>query len=194
MSLIMLIAGATLFFMGRIELGTFRAAGKHVKAAGLILTLPAVITFLLSDLFIPLAFGSNVDAAASVRGFIAILQLIGMMVAIALAYVLIAAPPGAPRLPGILGEIQDEAQADQSSSPTPRRGKIIDIPSSTTGFRPRINPNRDNFPSVMSLKEAARYLQITEDDVLQLIDEGKISAARDNYNYKIAKSQLDELL
>jgi excisionase family DNA binding protein len=46
----------------------------------------------------------------------------------------------------------------------------------------------------MNLKEAARYLQTTEEDILQMIDEGKLTAARDNYNYKIAKSQLDELL
>ena len=52
---------------------------------------------------------------------------------------------------------------------------------------------RETFPSVMTLKEAARYLHVTEDEVLKLIEEGKLAASRDNFTYKIARSQLDEL-
>ena len=197
MSLILFIAGVALYFMGRVEIGSLRAEGKHVKAAGVILILPTAITFLLVELFIPMAFGSNSNAAIGAIGLVSLLELIGMLAAIAIAYILIADPPSAPRLPGILGDIQDEARSNTSQPSTPaapRRGKIVNIPTPAANLRPKININRDNFPSVMNLKEAARYLELTEDDVLKLIDEGKLTAARDNYNYKIAKSQLDELL
>ena len=194
MSLILFIAGAVLFFMGRVEIGTLRAEGKHVKTAGIILILPTIITFALVELFIPLAFGSNASAATTAIGLISLLELIGMLAAVAIAYILIADPPSAPRLPGILGEIQDEARKHQPARPTTPRSKIVNIPTPAANFRPKININRDNFPSVMNLKQAARYLELSEDDVLKLIDEGKLTAARDNYNYKIAKSQLDELL
>lgn len=195
MSFILLIIGAFLFFAGRIEMGTLQAEGKHVKIAGAILALPAIVVLLLNQFFIPMAFGANRGAASSVMDFVGLLEIAGMLVAAAIAYILIADPPNAPRLPGLLGEIQDEARRSQPASPRPpRQGKIINIPVAGTPLRPNVNINRDRFPSVMNLKEAARYLQTTEEEILQMIDEGKLTAARDNYNYKIAKSQLDELL
>lgn len=193
MELILLIAGVALFYMGRIEVGTLNAEGKQVKAAGIILTLPAVVTFVLVRFFVPLAFGANASAAEAVTGLIDLLQLVGMLVAVALAYILIADPPGMPRLPGLLGDIQEEARTSQPTPRPARRSKIVNIPMPGANVRPKINLNRETFPSVMNLKEAARYLETTEEEILKLIDEGKLTAARDNYNYKIAKSQLDEL-
>ena len=197
MSFVLLIVGAFLYFAGRIEMGTLRAEGRHVKAAGVILALPAIIVILMNFLFIPLAFGSNEGAAQSAIDFVGLLEIVGMLVAAGIAYILIADPPNAPRLPGLLGEIQTEARGSTVKTPrpqAPKQGKIINIPTASTPLRPKISLNRDNFPSIMNLKEAARYLQTTEEDILQMIDEGKLTAARDNYNYKIAKSQLDELL
>lgn len=193
MGLILLIAGAALYFMGRIEIGTLRAEGKHVKVAGIILALPSIVTLLLVNFFVPMAFGSHAGTVASVNGVIYFLELIAMLAAIGIAYILIADPPNAPRLPGILGDIQQEARTSQPARPA-RPSKVINIPTPAATLRPKINFNRDSFPSVMNLKEAARYMQVSEDDVLKLIEEGKLTAARDNYNYKIAKSQLDELM
>jgi excisionase family DNA binding protein len=194
MSVILLIVGIILFYMGRVEVGTVRAAGRHVKAAGVILTLPAMVTVLLVRLFIPLVFGSNSDTDET-AGIVAFLELGGMLVAIGLAYILIADPPGVPRLPGVLGELQDESRKSRSSSGGARpsasqnRPRTVTIP--TPGFRASVS--RENFPSVMTLKQAARYLHMSEEDILRLIEEGKLAASRDNFAYKIAKSQLDEL-
>jgi excisionase family DNA binding protein len=199
MSLILLVIGALLVYMGRIDLGTLQASGRHVKAAGAILTLPGIVTLALTYFFIPLSFGSNPAALDFTLGVVAVLDVVGMIVAIGLAYILISDPPNAPRLPGLLGEIQAEARSgqktdtDQSASPPKPEKKTVIVPAADT-FRPKSEINRDKFPSVMSLKQAARYLQVTEDEVMALIDSGKLPAARDNYNYKIAKSQLDELL
>lgn len=188
MSLILLIIGVVLFYTGRIEIAGLRAEGRPVKAAGVILTLPAMISLLFINFFVPLAVGRNYDAMTAALGVISALEMIGMLVAVGLAYVLIADPPNAPRLPGILGEIQAEARQRRQNGtvqPPARQNRIITIPT------PRLN--REQFPSVMSLKEAARYLQTSEAEVLQLIEEGKLTASRENFGYKIARSQLDDL-
>ena len=197
MSLIFLIAGAILFYTERIEVGTIQAKGKHVKVAGVLLALPAIVSLLLLQIFIPFALGRNTAAAETLAGLVSVLEIIGLMAVVAIAYVLIADPPGAPTLPGVLGEIQAEARkanGQQPTAPKSQTGKVINIPTTKAPARPRINLKRDNFPNVMSLKEAARYLQTTEEEILKMIDEGKLTAARDNFNYKIAKSQLDELV
>ncbi len=50
------------------------------------------------------------------------------------------------------------------------------------------------FGSVLTVSEAARYLKVSETEILQLIDEGRIAAARIGGDYRIARVVLDELL
>lgn len=189
LSIIPLIIGVILFYMGRVQIGALRAEGRHVKAAGVILTLPATITLVLLNFFIPVAFGRDFDAAMIAIGFVTLLEVAGILTAISLAYLLIADPPGAPHLPGILGQLQDEARKNRPAD-APRRTRTVTIPTPGS-VRPLVT--RENFPSVMDLKQAARYLRVSEADILRLIEEGKLTASRDNFNYKIARSQLDEL-
>lgn len=191
LSIIPLIIGIILFYMGRVQIGTLRAEGRHVKVAGIILTLPATITLVLLNFFIPAAFGSNFDMARAAIGIVTLLEVIGMLSAISIAYLLIADPPGAPHLPGILGQFQEEARKNRPADAPPRRAKTVTIPNPGSVMRPLVT--RENFPNVMDLKQAARYLKVSEADVLRLIEEGKLAASRDNFNYKIARSQLDEL-
>ena len=47
--------------------------------------------------------------------------------------------------------------------------------------------------NVLSVKEAAAYLGVTPEEILGLIDAGKLPAARDSGGYRIARSVLDEL-
>jgi excisionase family DNA binding protein len=194
MSLIFLLIGFFLFFTRRLEMGSIQAEGRPLKAAGVILATPGLVSLLFFHFFLPLAMGRNEEALATGRAVVDLLDLLASMVAAGLAYLLIVNPPGAPRLPGLLGEIQAEASTKAGSQNRPEAGKIVSIPEPEVSPKPKASVNRDKFPSVMNLKEAARYLQTTEDEILKLIDEGRLVAARDNYNYQIAKSQLDELL
>lgn len=181
MSFILLIIGMVLFYLGRIRIGALRAEGRQVKAAGVILTLPALFTLLLLNFVVP----SDYDSLMGAIGLVSLLELAGMLIASGLAYILIADPPNAPHLPGILGQIQEEARQRRPEGERPLRT------NRTVTIRPRIS--RENFPAVMNLKEAARYLRVSEAEILQLIEDGKLTASRDNFNYKIARSQLDEL-
>ena len=210
MSLIMLIFGAILFVMGRFEFGTIKAEGRSVKAAGVILMLPEALSLALA-LFIGLSFGSNPQIMATLFNVVGLLVFVGMIIAAGLAYVLLARPENAPRLPGILGEIQAEAGHQAPSVRPVERQPIIEIEETRVQdetpaaqieepVKPRIvekpqpAPRRGNYPPVMGLREAASYLQVSEDDVMALIESGKLAAARVNYRYQIARSQLDDLL
>lgn len=199
---IMIIAllgvGGFLFWQGKINIGAVQTEGRHVKAAGAILMLPAagfvLLSFILSILF------RNNTSTQFATALLSISQLVMMVVAVILAYILIADPPNAPTLPGILGQIQNE-----------RRGKPSQPPSSSSSSRPKQqqqqrpaqrHPLESFMPvrtqpikvaNVMSVKEAAVYLGITPEDIMQLIDDGKLAAARDSGGFRIARSVLDDL-
>ena len=190
MALILLVVGVMLMARQRVDYGSLKAEGRHVRAAGALLTLPLLLSMLLNGLFVPLAFGSNEGAIATAQQAVGVLELAGMLLVVGLAWVLLTNPPGAPRLPGVLGELQDEARAGGSVRPAAgARPRGLDIP----GLAQRLNTRRETFPSVMSLSEAALYMEVTEEDILKWIDEGRLSASRENYHYRIARSQLDEL-
>src|SRR6185503_10585191 len=107
--------GAFLFWQGKLNFSTIQTEGRHVKAAGVVLMLPAagyiLLTFVLSMLF-----GSSSSQAA--LALLSLLQLIMMVIAVVVAYILIADPPNAPHLPGILGDIQNERHGKPSQPPS----------------------------------------------------------------------------
>jgi len=186
--------GAFLFWQGKLNFSTIQTEGRHVKAAGVVLMLPAagyiLLTFVLSMLF-----GSSSSQAA--LALLSLLQLIMMVIAVVVAYILIADPPNAPHLPGILGDIQNE-----------RHGKPSQPPSSDSRPKPQQQRPAQRHPlerfiptssqpikvaNVLSVKEAAAYMGMNPDEIMGLIDAGKLPAARDSSGFRIARSVLDEL-
>lgn len=170
-SLIAFLIGAVLYFRGRVSLGNFRAEGRHVRVAGLVLMFPSTFTFLVS-LFTGVLFAGNFNALVVLIQVLALVEFSFLITSAMVAYILIAAPAGAPRLPGILGQIQSERADEQPTQPRAP----------------------EQFPSIMSVEQAARYLRKSEADILALIEAGKLGAARVNYSYRIARRSLDELL
>ena len=190
MALILLMIGVVLIARQRVDVGSLKTGGRHVRAAGVLLTLPAILSLLLSSVFVPLAFGRNAGAISFAYGVVGLIELLGMVLVVALAWVLLSDAPGLPRLPGLLGELQDEARAQGPLRGTAEeRPRGINLP----GLPLRPGNRRETFPSVMSLSEAALYMEVSEDDILQWIEEGRLTASRENYHYRIARSQLDEL-
>ena len=189
--------GAFLFWQGRFNLGPIQTEGRHVKAAGAVLMLPAAGYVLLSFI-LSISFGGN--SSSSALGLISILVLIMMIIAVLVAYILIADPPNAPHLPGILGDIQNERHGKPSEPPS----------SSSSSDRPKPQQQRpaqrhplESFmpmrsqpmkvANVLSVKEAAAYMGVNPDEIMRLIDAGKLPAARDSSGFRIARSVLDEL-
>ncbi len=188
MALILLIIGAVLFYTERFNLGGIQTQGRHVKAAGVVLMLPSTGAFILS-LLIGLFFSSDMDLVYTLLQVVSLAETLAIFAAVAIAYILVANPANAPHLPGILGQIQAGIGTEHPVT-TPQR-------TPTTARTPQnVTPTRDQVQSkrIMSVNEAAVYLGMTEIQVIQLIDEGKLPAARANYRYQIARSQLDEIL
>jgi len=194
----LLLAGGFLFWQGKFNFGSIQTEGRHVKAAGAVLMLPAA-GFVLLSFVLNIAFGSNQSSPQIAQALLSITQLVLMIFGVIVAYILIADPPNAPHLPGILGEIQTERRGKPSQPPptsTPR-------PKSKEQQRPAQRHPLDRFMSpgaqqikvanVLSVKEAAAYMGMKPEDILGLIDAGKLPAARDSGGYRIARSVLDEL-
>ncbi len=177
MAIVLFVFGAFLYFTRRFSFGGLRTEGRHVRAAGVVLMAPVILTFTLS-LFAGMIFGGSLDMLVLLFNVLALAELALLAGSVFVAYLLLANPQKAPRLPGILGEIQQERRDEQPQG----------VPAA-----PR-QPAPESFPTILTVAQAARYLNVSEADILTLIDDGKLAAARINYTYRIARSNLDELL
>jgi excisionase family DNA binding protein len=189
MALILLIIGAVLYYTRRFSFGSYATEGRHVRAAGAVLMLPAGGAMALS-LLIGLFFGANLNLALSLLALIGLAEFLSMFVAVGVAYILLFNPAGAPRLPGILGQIQAETAAQESHiDHPPQAAPVLHSQPAPSVARDLLRGKK-----IMTLDEAAVYLGMTPAQVERLIDDGRLAAARANYRYQIARSQLDDLL
>lgn len=191
----LLVIGGFLFWQGKFNFGSIQTEGRHVKAAGAILMLPAA-GYVLLNFALKIVFGSQ-NSSQSDEALLSILQLVMMITGVIVAYILIADPPNAPRLPGILGEIQNErrgkpSQPPPTSSERPKQQQRPVQRHPLDRFMPT-SSQPVKISNVLSVKEAAAYLGVTPEEILGLIDAGKLPAARDSGGYRIARSVLDEL-
>ncbi|MBL8155977.1 MAG: helix-turn-helix domain-containing protein [Anaerolineae bacterium] len=196
MSLILFVIGVALYFTGRFSLGSVRTAGRHVKAAGAILMMPASGAFFLS--FVAgILFGGSDQMLLAVIGLLGLLELASMVAAVAVAYILIADPPNAPRLPGILAEIQAQRRGqtptEQNPSAPRKTVTVRKHPLDVPGVPARPQTPRGTYGSILNIRQAAEYMGVTEGEILNWIEAGKLAAARGNMGYAIARSLLDEM-
>ncbi len=174
MSEILFILGAGLLLVGRIQFGNINAEGTPVRTAGFVLTTP-----LVSRMVLGLVASSLSLSAALVDAFEFAILVASVSAAYALVY--------------------REQQPVEQQKIEQQQDKKPDSPPQQTAppapvFKPRPQPRKDRFPSVMSLAEAASYLNTTETAVIDLINEGKITAARINYRYRISRAVLDDFI
>jgi excisionase family DNA binding protein len=193
---LLFVIGAGLLIVGRVRFGRINAEGPRVRASGLLLAMPLIIRLLLS--FVVNSF-SRGDAEALSQGMtiVGTLELLAMIGAVAFAYTMLIrqtmqSSPGPTIVQRPPESRQDQAggrSSEQRTTPPPAP------PRSVTGGRSSMSASqRRQQPSVMTTAEAARYLDISEQAVMDLIKEGKITAARINYRYRISKTVLDEFM
>jgi excisionase family DNA binding protein len=202
MDLILLVVGLILLYRGRWSFAGFETEGKHVKAAGALLMMPATVNVVLAFVLM-IIFGNNPDAVFAAANSVSVFMLLLMMGVVGLAYILIADPPGAPQLPSMLGEIQNERRGLRQNSemqqdttfstpsPIPQRPQVRH-PLDLGGMSARPQP-RATYGTVLTVRDAAQYMNVSEQQIMQWIDEGKVTAARGNNGFAIARSVLDEL-
>ena len=187
MSQLLFIAGLALLVMGKVSVGNIEAEGPKVRAAGFMLAMPMLVVIVISTMF-NFIFGNNGDGT-SPNGtlFLLLIEVTSWVVCIGVAYTLIREEAGGSLFtpPTINLPPKDDEQTNSQQQQTP-----VAQPEP----KPTPSQQRGNFPSVMSLRQAASYLNITEQDVLKLIEDGKLTAARINYRYQISRSVLDDFI
>lgn len=178
MAHILFLVGLVLLILGKLRIGSFEVQGPQVRAAGFMLMFPVLMTLLLGFVLGLLSGGDEVALANGVA-FVTFLQIAAMLICSVVAYKLLTTPTSGEDIE--TGERDETPESAPAQQPRPKRPFIDSLP-------------RPNFPTVMSTAEAARYLEVSEQAVLDLIDEGKLAAARINYRYQISRSVLDDFL
>lgn len=166
MSIILFIFGAGLLSVGAIKFGNIQLEGSRVRAAGITLMTPFVAYLLLFQIVNSITGGNT-----AALGFVGLMEFIGIIVAGSIAYILLF-------------------RADEEPQKKPQPQKVVVKPQSPS--KPLTPTVIRDFPQVMTTSEAAQYLNMTEQAILELIEEGKLTAARINYRYRISRTVLDE--
>lgn len=183
--LILFVIGAWLFYTGKFSFGSTQTQGRHVRAAGVVLMSPESGTLILGVLA-GMFLAPDQDALMNIVMVLALFEIVTMVISVFVAYILIVDPQNAPHLPGILGKIQDERHQSGTQATFVQTGRSVQTP---------VAPAPKVFGSVLTVAEAAAYMKVADADILQLIDDGKLAAARiSNNSYRIARSNLDELM
>lgn len=198
MSLILFVIGAIMVYSGRFAFGGFRAEGRHVRAGGLVLMAPAALTF-VAALIGGMIFAGNLQALQGFLSLIGVLEFFGLMVATWLAYILVADPAGAPRLPGVLGEIQAEREHKVNPLEEVRKARAQQVPAPENHAAHPLNrqvqmsTRVETFGKILNVKQAASFMNLPEPAIVGMIHEGQLPAVRSGGDYAIARSRLEEI-
>lgn len=176
MDWILFLIGGGLIYLGKIEVGNLRAEGSVVRAAGFLLMIPAIAGIILR-----VAYSAISGSVAGGETFITIILLATMVICVGAAYTLLSRNSVKDHF-----VVTPKDEGDKQDEPP----KVTRQPSE---FWKQSRPRRD-YPTVMGTAEAAKYLNMNERDLLKLIDEGKIPAAKINARYRISRSVLDDFI
>lgn len=185
MPLILFLIGIPMVALGRVRFGGFARSGQEVRAAGVILMLPFAASLLFTGVLWSISGNWSAEARNSFLRLLGLVQLVVQVGAMFAAWwVMRNSQRGdsATRtlLPGLMRQLMKMSEAAQREKPT-----------QSSQSEP-MRPNASNFPSVMNTRQAAAYLQVPEQTILDLITNGELIAARINHRYTIARSVLDE--
>jgi len=169
-----------LFFIGVFLLfkGSFRVAGRSLvqrqsRTIALTLMAPLILEFCMSSLLVynnmqvnnDGTFAFTANALDYIGGTLQTADLILVAAAIGLVVFMVY---GAGRT-GSSGSVPATAQ-------------------------PQSTPSAARPPDIMTVAEAAVYMRVTEKEVLGLIDQGKLGAARIGDTYRIARIAIDDFM
>lgn len=179
LSLLMFIFGLMMFNRRRasIALLKLQAEGAVARTAGLVLMLPLLVSLSLGVL-LGLFVGNDLDAFLTAVETVALLELAGIILAAAAAYYIL-------RYQIAWSRLNDGAMHTGTTGRPP-------FTSGTVTIQPPVPPAPVQFPSVMTTKEAAGYLRVPEQRIVDGIYNGELAAVRSGNSYRIARIALDD--
>jgi excisionase family DNA binding protein len=186
LSIVMFFLGIVLLNRGRAHVPFLRihAEGSAVRTAGMVLMMPFGFSILLG-IFAGMQAGGNIQALYSAIESVAFLELIAILIAATAAYVILKR-----------NEVPFTSEQSEPQKPAqPRRTHPLENAPYSYTPSPAVRPApqaQQTIPRIMSVAEAARYLNVTEQRIMDAINNGEIAAARGNGGYSIARIVLDE--
>lgn len=169
LALITFVVGIVIFLRGEFRLSDRTVLRPQARSIGLFLMAPLVIQFCVSFFLVNNYVQFNDDGSFTFSpDFNSITGTLGM---VELFAVIIAVGLS---LFTIFSKPPGEAV---SASPQARKG----------GVPPQA-------PDIMTVAEAAAYMRVGESDVLDLIEQGKLGAARIGSSYRIARIAIDDFM
>ena len=166
---ILFFIGLSMVVSGRVQINQRVVESQRVRTAGWVLISAPLAMFAVETFFTP---DINVNAdpfqAARALGPVVLVEMVIFLGALYLAWWLIAKGPSQPVKPM--------------------------KPYFPTQPQPPLQQMEPVFGKVLTLAEAARYLRVSEDDVLELINSNQLAAARVGGEYRIARIAIDDYL
>ncbi len=164
---LLIVLGAYMLLAGRIDINGVRASGRNVRLAGAALMTPLAFGVLAAPLFLKISGGEITAELLLTASCVELLVVLGAI--------------------SVASSLVRQARAEGQRAPSSAR------------FMPPFlahtpMPMPLAVPSVMTVAEAAVYLRASEQDVLDLIDDGKLPAARVGGVYRIARRAIDDYL
>ncbi|MBI1256767.1 MAG: helix-turn-helix domain-containing protein [Chloroflexi bacterium] len=178
-ALITFFIGLFILFKGSFRLGNRSVTQAQARTIGFYLMAPLGILFCASTLLVynyiefspDGTFTIAADAFNYVSNTIGIIELIAVGIAVMLvAFTIYGTPAG-------------NAAPTRNTAPVPQRPQ----PAAP-------QPTAATAPNIMTVAEAAAYMRVTEKEVLGLIDQGKLGAARIGDTYRIAKIAIEDFM
>lgn len=169
LALITFVVGIVIFLRGEFRLSDRTVLRPQARSIGLFLMAPLIIQFCVSFFLVNNYVQFNDDGSFTFSpDFNSITGTLGMVELVA---VIIAVGLS-------LFTIFSKPPGEAVSAPTPVR---------TGGMPPQA-------PDIMTVAEAAAYMRVSESDVLELIEQGKLGAARIGSSYRIARIAIDDFM
>lgn len=201
LSLICAVVGLVFFLKKRVTIAGFRAAGPLVRRAGIVLIVPmlvgfitGVITLIVNMDQISAQFATvndaNVDAVLQ-----SVLDLFWLASALEFMAILVALPTSVILIWSARGNNPQPVVRQQAAPPYE-----VDLPRPSESTAPQSGsvPLRAtqpaNFPLVLTVDEAAQMLQVSSGDVMRLIDDGRLPAARLGSGFRIARAAVEDYM
>ena len=182
--------GIYMLISGRFSLGNRMRQGRPVRAVGILLMLPFGASLLFFGIFASISGNWSETSRNAFATFIGLTQLLGIVLVMLVSWGMLRGAGGdgdtspsearRPRL-RLWQQLEKITRAAQQEA-SPHQPE--DLPQSS--------PISQRFPSVMNTRQAAAYLKVPEQTIIELITSGKLIAARINHRYNIARSVLDD--
>lgn len=164
---ILIVLGGYMLLSGRIDIGGVRASGRNVRLAGAVLMAPLAFGVLAAPLFLMISGGQITADLLLVASCVELLVVLGAL--------------------SVASQLVRQARSEGETA--------AGAPAMPPFFsRTPAPPAPQNAPAIMTVTEAAAYLRVSEQDVRDLIDAGKLPAARVGGEYRIARRAVDDYL